>query len=276
MATNKPNGRLRRLVKRVRTKVNRFLRKDISASTLTQSVLISSSVPTDGNAVASPATNTEPFPATAVGAITAAGTVEPPGDDVALPEASSSTDDPQTEVLSGTAVLQRDSLDTAEIRIDRSPPTPTGPKESSLDIAKIQISSPSGTNVTISEALQSQFSQHSRYTPRWNQALAILRTEHQEDYKRLEEMISEETGSNVQRTEEFFQLKLPKKIANEGKSTQFLGRMKRYLPSLASCRAFVMAGAALDPWKVAPFVCASAFFAIDVSVSSAEQISTNL
>lgn len=51
-------------------------------------------------------------------------------------------------------------------------------------------------------------------------------------------------------------------------SRAIVQRAKQYLPSLASVRGIAMTAAALDPHKIAPIVCASVFFTIEVRFPS--------
>jgi len=54
----------------------------------------------------------------------------------------------------------------------------------------------------------------------------------------------------------------------ENTPAQVKARLKRWIPVLASVRGIVMPIAALDPHKVAPIICASIFFGIEVSIIS--------
>ena len=59
---------------------------------------------------------------------------------------------------------------------------------------------------------------------------------------------------------------VPKRIADNPESSEIIQRMKRLLPSLAALRGIVMAAAAIDPFKLAPVICASVLFTIDVGL----------
>ena len=90
-------------------------------------------------------------------------------------------------------------------------------------------------------------------------------------YEELEKTKNSITDSRTRRSEELFELS-----EERPESRAIVRRIRRYLPNLASFRGVAMAAAALDPHKVAPLVCASVFFAIEVRVASLNQNLTNL
>lgn len=94
----------------------------------------------------------------------------------------------------------------------------------------------------------------------WNRVLSQLQEEDPTRFKELEDTRSGVLDSRKRTTDDFFDIDMTRP-----ESKAIVQRCKQYLPSLAAIRGIVMTAAALDPHKVAPIVCASIFFSIDVS-----------
>ena len=77
----------------------------------------------------------------------------------------------------------------------------------------------------------------------------------------LEQLIAERPTMPGSAVDALFHLQPADKTSSE-----IAARWKRWQPALASARGIVMAAANLNPHKVAPIVCASVFFGIDVSI----------
>ena len=81
-------------------------------------------------------------------------------------------------------------------------------------------------------------------------------------HKELEELEKTIKGlreSHERKIDELFQLDTAKP-----QEKAVVQRLKQYLPSLVAVRGIAMTAAALDPYKIAPIVCACVFFSIDV------------
>ncbi|KAI0180788.1 hypothetical protein GGR52DRAFT_521662 [Hypoxylon sp. FL1284] len=101
--------------------------------------------------------------------------------------------------------------------------------------------------------------------PTWNAAVEKWQTENPEQYAELGKIIMSDKGgdSTLKRVDELLHFK-----PSANSSHQTTARLKRWLPSLAAVRGIAMSVAALDPNKIAPVVCASIFFSIDILFSS--------
>ena len=101
---------------------------------------------------------------------------------------------------------------------------------------------------------------YSERTPRWNDAVNMWKAENPKGCDELETMTAGVMKSTIQRAD-ILSLFQP---ASES-SKQIIARSKRWQPTLAALRGIGMSVAALDPHKIAPIICASVFFSIDVS-----------
>lgn len=106
---------------------------------------------------------------------------------------------------------------------------------------------------------------YSEKTPQWNHSVEIWRKQHPEDFKELRTMITSQgktsTDGNAAFGAEDWLFNRPAQQT----SKQTAARLKRWQPVMASVRGIAMTAAAADPHKIAPIVCASVFFGIDVS-----------
>ena len=119
-------------------------------------------------------------------------------------------------------------------------------------------------NGTSYQITQSQLPLRNRYAPIFNDAFKALKTKQPMQYTALESTINEIPDSPNERADHIFD-KLPKSILKNSETNETVQRRKRFLPSLAALRGITMAAAALDPHKIAPILCASIFFSVDVS-----------
>ena len=101
---------------------------------------------------------------------------------------------------------------------------------------------------------------HLNQTPQWNAAVETWKAVCPAHFLELEQMIEERPTMPGSGVEALFHLQPAKKSSSE-----MAARWKRWQPALASARGIVMAAAKFDPHKVAPIVCASVLFGIDVS-----------
>ncbi|KAI4906472.1 hypothetical protein J4E90_010546 [Alternaria incomplexa] len=96
-----------------------------------------------------------------------------------------------------------------------------------------------------------------RNAEKWHEALKTLKDKHEHEYDYIDLVLRETQGLHstaIDRT-------LPEYIQQDPKSNDIVRRAKRWLPTMASVRSVVMPIAALDPYKIAPIICAG-FFAI--------------
>ena len=107
---------------------------------------------------------------------------------------------------------------------------------------------------------------YSERTPIWNNAVKKWRAENPKGCLELERMTAG-VKSPIQRAD-FLSLFQPA----SDPSKQTAARLKRWQPTLAAVRGIGMSVAALDPHMIAPIICASVFFSIDVSNSSSLMI----
>lgn len=103
---------------------------------------------------------------------------------------------------------------------------------------------------------------HSKNTPIWNEAVEKWKSDSPKQYAELDKLRARFDSSHIDKADEFFRL-----ASSKPSSNQATARTKRWLPVLAAIRGITMTAAALDPHKIAPIVCASVFFSIDVNVS---------
>lgn len=119
---------------------------------------------------------------------------------------------------------------------------------------------------TTNQAAQPRPILHTKGAPLWNQALEELKKHHSPLYAALENAMSNIPDSSDRIASDVFEKIMTKRMLKNPETSGMLERLKRWLPSLAAVRGITMAISALDPHKIAPIICASIFFSIDVSV----------
>ena len=108
---------------------------------------------------------------------------------------------------------------------------------------------------------------YSKRTPKWNDVVKRWSIEDEEGYRELEKMTDGVIKSPIERIDALSGFQ-----PASASSNQIPARLKRWQSTLAAFRGISMSLAALDPHKIAPIICASAFFSIDVSKSSWSKI----
>lgn len=104
---------------------------------------------------------------------------------------------------------------------------------------------------------------YSEKTPKWNEAVEEWKAGH---VKEFDELMQSARAANKSAADESGDWLLRLRPA-EKSSKQTAARLKRWQPVLASVRGIAMAAAAFDHHKIAPIVCASVLFGLDVSIS---------
>ena len=107
----------------------------------------------------------------------------------------------------------------------------------------------------------SQFWARSDRAQIWSEAVKTWETKYAEKYEELQKRKTKLDNSRIKNVDKIFGLT---EETPDSKAT--LQRVKRYLPSLGVFKALVMTAANLDPHKVAPIVCASIFFSLEVCI----------
>ncbi|KAI2607977.1 hypothetical protein GGR54DRAFT_390625 [Hypoxylon sp. NC1633] len=115
----------------------------------------------------------------------------------------------------------------------------------------------------IVEPTPSQPIWHPTRPPLWNAAVESWRKENPQEYAELGKIIPRGNESRDVRAEHLFQYKPLDKCSKETPA-----RLKRWLPALAAIRGIAMAVAATDPYRIAPIICASVFFSIDILLNT--------
>lgn len=118
---------------------------------------------------------------------------------------------------------------------------------------------------TTNQAAQPRPTLHTKGAPLWNQALEELKKHHSPLYVALEDAMSKIPDPSDRIASDVFEKIRTKRMLKNPETSGILERLKRWLPSLAAVRGITMAISALDPHKIAPIICASIFFSIDVS-----------
>ncbi|KAI1451725.1 hypothetical protein F4805DRAFT_74695 [Annulohypoxylon moriforme] len=114
----------------------------------------------------------------------------------------------------------------------------------------------SSNDVSIDRTTQSKSLWSSENTPKWNEAVKKWSGDNQEDYETLVNFVGNKSSEPV-----CFELA-------EYTSREVSARIKRWLPVISGIRGLAMTFANLDPYKIAPLVCSSVFFAIDIVFNS--------
>ena len=120
---------------------------------------------------------------------------------------------------------------------------------------------------TAAEPMLSKSRWYSKRTPKWNDAVQKWRAEDPNGYLELESMTEEMIKSPIERTDALSRFQ-----PADTSSKQITARLKRWQLTLGAIRGIVMSVAALDPHKIAPMICAAAFFSIDVSKPSSSKV----
>ena len=128
------------------------------------------------------------------------------------------------------------------------------------------VGSPAGPVLAAAEPTLSGSLWYSKRTPRWNDAVKMWKAENPEGCLELETMTAG-MKSPIQGADFLSQFQ-----PESGSSNQIAGRLKRWQATLAAVRGIGMTVAAFDPHKIAPIICASVFFSIDVSNPSSPRI----
>jgi len=105
---------------------------------------------------------------------------------------------------------------------------------------------------------------YSRRTPRWNEAIKRWKEDSntKDQYLELEKLMKDAVDSPIERADFLSQLQPTSKP-----SSKWRLRLKRCEPILNAAKGLVTSLASLDPHKVAPIICTSVFFGLNVSIS---------
>ena len=122
------------------------------------------------------------------------------------------------------------------------------------------VRTPGGPVSVTAQRMPSKSPWYSERTPKWNDAVNMWRVENRKGYLELEKMTDGVTKSPIEKADALFRLQPASKS-----SKHITARLKRWQPTFAAIRGISMTAAALDPHKIAPIICASVFFSIDVS-----------
>ena len=141
----------------------------------------------------------------------------------------------------------------------------TQPPAAALQVVP-SVGSPAGPVMAAAEPTASGSPWYSKRTPIWNDAVKLWKAENPEGCLELETMTAG-MKSLVQGADFLSQFQPASKS-----SKQIAARLKRWQPTLAAVRGIGRSVAALDPHKIAPIICASVFFSIDVSNPSSLRI----
>lgn len=99
----------------------------------------------------------------------------------------------------------------------------------------------------------------SRRTPILKEVLKDLETKYPEAYGTLKQAVGDAVNGPSQAANA---------LAGDGEAmTKFRSRLKKYQSTIAALRGISMSIADLDPHKIAPLICASVFFSMDVSTT---------
>jgi hypothetical protein len=163
-------------------------------------------------------------------------------------------------------VRQRFQKDKSQLTSDEpssSPAATTAQTEDGIVPEIPPVTAIAAVSLSPNKAAGGQLWLRSAHAPIWNVALETLKTKNPTMYEELDMMQNTVISSRSSKSVKLFELneEIPE-------SKAIVQRMKRYLPSLASVKAFTMAGANLDPHKLAPIICASIFFTIEVHIPS--------
>lgn len=99
---------------------------------------------------------------------------------------------------------------------------------------------------------------HSR-TPEWNAAVKAWKAKSPAQFEEMQNMVKANNAQSISGLDSLFHLPHGKEISSEKRT-----RLKRWQNPLASARGIAMTAANFDPNKIAPIVCASVLFGVDV------------
>ena len=142
----------------------------------------------------------------------------------------------------------------------------TQPPAAALQVVP-PVGTPAGPTLAAAEPTPSGSPWYSKRTPRWNDAVKMWKAENPKGCLELETMTARMMMSPTQGANFLSQFQ-----PASGSSKQIATRLKRWQPTLAAVRGIGMSVAALDSHKIAPIICASVFFSIDVSNPSSPRI----
>ena len=146
-------------------------------------------------------------------------------------------------------------------------PDAAGTQPSAATLQAIQpVRTIAGPALAAAEPMSPQSLWYSNRTPKWNDAVNKWMAENPEGYLELEKMTEATTKSPIERLDALSLFQPASKS-----SRQIPARFKRWQSTFAAIRGIGMSIAALDPHKIAPIICASVFFSIDVSIPSSSR-----
>ncbi len=241
-------GSAQRLRKPI-AKINKIFSKGKSAPALNHSSSLS--LATESRTVDEVDTEQRPAEAAVSPELPPPPSSNPPTD-TELPEPLPSMSAVQVEPYMGATVAETEPLANTAIQPEIAPVA-----------APARQPNPDGTT---NQAAQPRPTLHTKGAPLWNQALEELKKHHSPLYAALENAMSNIPDSSDRIASDVFEKIMTKRMLKNPETSGMLERLKRWLPSLAAVRGITMAISALDPHKIAPIICASIFFSIDVSV----------
>ena len=142
----------------------------------------------------------------------------------------------------------------------------TQPPSAALQIVQ-PIRHPADPASAAAESTTSEPLWYFKHAPKWNDAVQKWKGEKPKEYLELE---TNTTGVIKSSSEGIGFLSQFQPASKSSK--QIKARVKRLQPTLAAVRGIGMSIAAIDPHKIAPIICASVFFSIDVSNSFSVRI----
>ena len=165
-----------------------------------------------------------------------------------------------------TRIPQRNDINI-EPAITRTPDAAiTQPPSAALQIVQ-PIRSPADPALVAAEPTPSGLPWCLKHAPKWNDAVLKWKEEDPKGYLELETNTAGMIKSPSGETDFLSQYQPASKS-----SKQIKARVKRLQPTLAAFRGIGMSIAAIDPHKIAPIICASVFFGVDVSNSFSVRI----
>ena len=138
----------------------------------------------------------------------------------------------------------------------------TQPSAAALQVVQ-PVRTPAGPELAAAEPMPSKLLWHSIHMPKWNDAISRWQADNPKGYLELEEMTD-----GVLKSPDGITDALSRYQPASTSSNQITARLKRWQSTLAAIRGIGMSVAVLDPHKIAPIICASVFFSLDVSKSS--------
>jgi hypothetical protein len=108
----------------------------------------------------------------------------------------------------------------------------------------------------------SQNHKDSSHAPIWSQTLDEWKKEHSEAYQASVKAAGEALQDRGRAIGALYNI-----LGKEQATGKYRARVRHYQTSLSSLRGIAMAVSNMDPYKLAPIICASVFFTIDVSIA---------